>query len=203
VHASTNSQYLAIKNGLNVNRNGQRMDRRKTLRPLSGPAGLIGLAMLLAGCHGQGADASLPSASSTATPSPVSDTDAVTSIYTTLVAELDHADSLPADTRRRQLSIHMSDPQLSRVLDRIDQLRAKHLTSYGNSVVHVKSVHVAGDQALLRDCQDSSGAGLENALTHKKVNRGLKEEGIKAYLSKGADGKWRVTKLVSLGKGCR
>jgi hypothetical protein len=96
----------------------------------------------------------------------------------------------------------MSDPQLSRVLDRIDHLRTQHLTSYGNSVVHVKSVHVDQGRALLHDCQDSSGAGLENARTHKKVNRGLKEESIKVYLSKGADGQWRVTKMISLGKGC-
>lgn len=158
--------------------------------------------MLLSGCAGQGANAVLPTTSRTATPSPHSASDEVTNSYTSLVAVLDHADSLPADSRRRELSARLADPQLSRVLDRIEQMHAKHLASYGTSVVHVSNVRVDGAKAILRDCQDSSNAGLMNTVTHKKVNRGLKEEGIKAYLSKGGDGVWRVTKMISLGRGC-
>ncbi len=96
----------------------------------------------------------------------------------------------------------MSDPQLSRVINRVRQLKAEHLTSYGKSIPHVQSVQIHGNKAILHDCLDAGNAGLQSSRTQKKVNRGLKKEGVKAHLSKGSDGQWRVVKIISLGEGC-
>jgi hypothetical protein len=175
--------------------------RRRVAAPLCLP-GAIGLALLLTGCDTEGRTATLPSTKTTAPTSPPSDDEAVTTAYTNVVAQLDNADSLPTDIREQELSRFMSDPQLSRVLNRAKQLNAENLTSYGNSIPHVQSVHINGNKAILRDCLDASNAGLQNSRTQKKVNRGFREEGVKAHLSKGSDGQWRVVKIISLGEGC-
>lgn len=175
--------------------------RRRVAAQLCLP-GTIGIALLLTGCDAEGRTATLPSAQTMPPTSPPADDDAATTAYTNVVAQLDTADSLPEGTRKQELSRFMSDPQLSRVLNRVEELKAENLTSYGNSIPHVQSVHVDGNKAILHDCLDASNAGLQNSRTHKKVNRGLKEEGVKAYLSKGSDEQWRVVKIISLGEGC-
>ncbi len=164
--------------------------------------GTIGIALLLTGCDAEGRTATLPSIRTMPPTSPPSDDEAATTAYTNVVAQLDTADSLPADIREQELSRYMSDPQLSRVINRVRQLKAEHLTSYGKSIPHVQSVQIDGNKAILHDCLDASNAGLQSSRTQKKVNRGLKKEGVKAHLSKGSDGQWRVVKIISLGEGC-
>lgn len=164
--------------------------------------GTIGIALLLTGCDAEGRTAPLPSIRTMPPTSPPSDDEAATTAYTNVVAQLDTADSLPADIREQELSRYMSDPQLSRVINRVRQLKAEHLTSYGKSIPHVQSVQIHGNKAILHDCLDAGNAGLQSSRTQKKVNRGLKKEGVKAHLSKGSDGQWRVVKIISLGEGC-
>ncbi|RAY12965.1 hypothetical protein DPM19_23465 [Actinomadura craniellae] len=163
--------------------------------------------LLSASCSDKGATVALPPqhTSTPALPSatpPKPDADAVRDAYQRFVALLDRADTLPAGNRTQQLSRYMTNPQLSQVLDRIKALHAKKLTSYGASVVHIKDVKVEGDNATVHDCQNSWNSGLMNATTRKKVNRGVKEENVEAFLIKGTDGRWRVRKYVVLGEGC-
>lgn len=160
--------------------------------------------LALAGCKSDSEAVALPSPSNvpTSPQSSVSEDEAVRRVYTSFIAMLDHADSLPESSRKQQLSTLMVEPQLSRVLKRAEELESKNLTSYGKVVVHIASVDVAGNDATLRDCQDSSKAGVMNKDTHKKSNRGVEKGNTKAYLIKSADGKWRVSKYVVLGEGC-
>ncbi len=96
----------------------------------------------------------------------------------------------------------MTDPQLTKVIDRIKEMKRKNLVAYGRVTTHIQSISLDGIDASLRDCQDSGNAGTMNTLTRKKINRGIQNENIKAYLSRGSDGRWRVTKAVSFGRGC-
>ncbi|MFD0857076.1 hypothetical protein ACFQ07_33020 [Actinomadura adrarensis] len=96
----------------------------------------------------------------------------------------------------------MVDPQLTKVLDAIQTNEANGITTYGSSTPHIKSVWINGDEATVDDCQDGSKAGLIEASTNKKINRGLKEENIKTELIKSVDGHWRVSKSTTIGEDC-
>lgn len=124
------------------------------------------------------------------------------SAYTKFVAMLDRADSLPAETRKRDLATVMVDPQLSRVLRRVEEMKRQHIATYGQVAVRIKSVHLTVSGATVFDCQDSGTAGILNSVTGKKINRGVREGNIKALLVKGADGQWRVRKSITIGEGC-
>lgn len=162
----------------------------------------VGIALATTGCSTEQEAAALPSpieSAQAATPSP---TAAVAQAYTDFVAMLDRADSLAPETRKQELSAVMVEPQLSRVLKRIDDMKEQKQATYGNIVVHIARVNLTGNRAVVRDCQDSSNAGLLDTRTQKKLNRGVKERNTKALLERGADGRWRVSKFIILGEGC-
>jgi hypothetical protein len=96
----------------------------------------------------------------------------------------------------------MVDPQLSRVLRRIEEMKKQHIATYGQVAVRIKSVQLTASGATVFDCQDSSGAGILHSITGKKINRGVREGNIKALLVKGSDGQWRVRKSITIGEGC-
>lgn len=189
--------------GLDVSRNSS---RRALNTCCNGAAIVILAATALTGCKGDDAASAVPSGTASAPslpPStPDSQTRAIEDVYIKLNAFLTQADKLPADVRKQQASGYTVDPQLTRILRHAEELRSKNLTIYGTTIAHVASVTINGSDAVLRDCADSSEMGMMNTLTRKKLNRGVKSEDIKAYFQK-SDGKWKVAKLVSLGKGCR
>lgn len=135
-------------------------------------------------------------------PSTMTEEDAVAASYTKFVTMLDRADSLPAESRKWELATVMVDPQLSRVLRRIEDMKSQHIATYGQVTVRIKSVQLTESGATVFDCQDSSSAGILNSVTGKKINRGVREGNIKALLVKGADGQWRVRKSITIGEGC-
>ncbi|WP_147339383.1 hypothetical protein [Actinomadura spongiicola] len=180
-------------------------EHRRAAKSLSRLRGLSVVTMLLlTGCGTGEADSPMPTVAVSApvSPPPESQTEAIKRSYIAFVAILDRADSLPASTRRQKLGVHMTDPQLTQVLDRVEEMKRTDIATYGTVATHIQSVRIVGTGATLRDCQDSSGAGLLNVRTGKKINRGVEEETIKAYLAEGSDGRWRVTKSISYGKGC-
>ncbi|MBO2465043.1 hypothetical protein [Actinomadura violacea] len=122
--------------------------------------------------------------------------------YAKFVAMLERADSLPAESRRQQLATVMADPQLSRVLQRIDAMKKHHIATYGHIIVHVKSVQLTASGATVHDCQDSRDSGLLNSVTQKKLIRGVRQGSKKALLVKDAYGQWRVSKSIAIGEGC-
>ncbi len=115
---------------------------------------------------------------------------------------LDRAGSLAASDRLRQLSTVMIEPQLTRVLKRIEEMRNKNLMTYGTVAPHVRSIQINLDNAIVLDCQDSSRAGLIEVNTRQIVNRGVKEGSLKALLNKSPDGQWRVSRSITLNEGC-
>lgn len=167
--------------------------------------GAAGTVLALSGCSGRQQAVALPSPTDSRASlgsSSAADAKAAELAYRNFVAMLDRADSLPADSRKQKLATVMAEPQLSRVLKRISVMKKQHLTTYGNVIVHLTSLQLTADGATILDCQDTRNAGLINSVTQKKVNRGVKEDNTKALLIKGNDGKWRVSKSITLGKGC-
>ncbi|GAA2456068.1 hypothetical protein GCM10010191_89240 [Actinomadura vinacea] len=96
----------------------------------------------------------------------------------------------------------MVEPQLSKVLTTIEQHQANKVSSYGISVVHIKSIAIKESEATVNDCLDSSKAGMRDTTTRRKINRGIRRESITTTLKKGSDQRWRVSKYVVLGEGC-
>ncbi|GAA4242396.1 hypothetical protein GCM10022254_75250 [Actinomadura meridiana] len=168
--------------------------------------GLMGIALISSGCGGEPSAVALPSLTDSSTPLPSSSTvaeqRAVESAYSEFVAMLDRADSLPAESRKQELSTVMIDPQLSRVLRRIDEMKSQNIATYGRVIIHLQSVQLTESGATVYDCQDSRDSGLLNSVTQKKVNRGIEQERTKTLLLKGSDGRWRVSKTTTLGEGC-
>ncbi|GAA1834776.1 hypothetical protein [Actinomadura chokoriensis] len=167
--------------------------------------GAAGAVLALSGCTGGQQAVALPSSTTSATPlvsSTEADKRAAESAYRNFVAMLSRADSLPSSSRKQQLAAVMAEPQLSRVLKRIGEMKKQNLTTYGTIIVHIKSVELTTNGSTVLDCQDTRNAGLVNSVTKNKVNRGIKEESTKTLLVKGQDGKWRVSKSISLGEGC-
>ncbi|TMR04366.1 hypothetical protein ETD83_08380 [Actinomadura soli] len=167
--------------------------------------GVAVVALICSSCGGGPKAVALPSVTYSEAPLPSStatEKDVVASAYTKFVAMLERADSLPARSRERELATVMADPQLSRVLQRIDEMKRQHIATYGHIIVHVKSVQLTASGATVYDCQDSRGSGLLNSITRKKINRGVQQGNTKALLVKGSDGRWRVSKSITLGEGC-
>lgn len=167
--------------------------------------GAAGAVLALSGCDEEQRAVALPSSTDSRTPlasSAAADQRAAELAYRQFVALLDRADSLPAGSRKQQLATVMAEPQLSRVLKRIADMKERHLATYGSVIVHVTNTELTASGATVLDCQDARNAGIVNTATQKKVNRGVKEDSTKALLIKGADGRWRVSKSISLGEGC-
>ncbi|MFI0410601.1 hypothetical protein ACH34S_32325 [Actinomadura sp. 3N508] len=168
------------------------------------PAVMVAV-LICSGCGGGPDAVAFPSLTGSGAPPPLSagaEEKAVAAAYTKFVAMLDRADSLPADSRKHELATVMVDPQLSRVLRRIDEMKSRRIATYGHIIVHVKNVQLTASGATVDDCQDTRNSGLLNSVTRKKINRGIQQERTQALLVKGSDGQWRVSRSTTLGEGC-
>ncbi|MUN35371.1 hypothetical protein [Actinomadura litoris] len=167
--------------------------------------GALGTILMLSSCGSNEKAAALPSLTRptrmpASTPS-AHDEEEVKKAYTATISLLDHVDSLPIAVRKQQLSQFMGEPQLSRVLGGIQKNQSENHASYGKIVTHIRSLEITGNSAILHDCQDSSRTGLLDVTSGKKINRGVKEERVKAHLSRDS-GRWIVTDIATLGQGC-
>lgn len=157
------------------------------------------LFVLIAGACGKSHHAvALPTTSAPGAPSvsasPASPEDAVRQSYTQYWAVLPRVEQESDEGRRRQLlAPYATEPQLGTVLQNIKNLHAKNQTSWGYVVVHIESVQVTGNTATVKDCQDSSNAGLMDSKTGKKTSRGVSKDPLSATLERGTDERWRIS----------
>lgn len=160
---------------------------------------------LTVACGGKHRDAILPTGSAhdapSVTASPVSADDAVRQSYTGYWAALPRAEHADDATLRRQLlTDYAMDPQLTNALQGIDDLHNKGLTSSGYVVVHIQKVQLGGDAATVWDCQDTTKAVIQKSGTGEIVSHGDPKDLIRATLSRGSDGRWRISKFASLSR---
>lgn len=188
---------------MNLRAKGPRRTSTHLLR--TGGAGVL-LALLAGGfaggCSGHH-DVALPTKTPPSAPSatPTSAEDAVRQSYTQYWAILPQAEHADNDASRRELLARYStEPQLSTALHGIDDLHSKDLTSSGYVVVHIQSVQVSGDQATVWDCQDATNALIQQRSTGKTLSRGVPNDHIRAALSRGSDGQWRISQFAPLSR---
>lgn len=162
------------------------------------------LVVVLSGaCSSRHHNAILPTRSDPGAPSvsasPTSADDAIRQSYTRYWAVLPDAEHADSETRRRQLlADYSTDPQLTIALQGIDDLHGKDLTSSGYVVVHIEKVQLGNDTATVWDCQDATKALIRKRSSGKIISRGVPNDHVRATLSRGSDGRWRISKFAPL-----
>jgi hypothetical protein len=170
--------------------------------PMRSSIGLL-LVVLAGACGGRHPNAILPSTSDAGAPrvsaSPGSAEDAIKQSYTRYWAVLPEAEHADSETHRRQLlSDYSTDPQLTIALQGIDDLHGKDLTSSGYVIVHIEKLQIGGATAMVWDCQDATKALIRKRSTGKIISRGVPNDHLQATLSRGSDGRWRISKFAPL-----
>ena len=109
----------------------------------------------------------------------------------------------PASDWRRVVAAVAVDPELSLVVSGTQRLRQNGLTSYGEPVPHPRVLPVLGaGVARVRDCQDASHSGQAEVATGRARTVGVARNPVEAVLVRGADGRWRVSRLSFPGGSC-
>ncbi len=134
------------------------------------------MAPALAACNGTGAPVSLPprspsaTAAASATPVALSAQQQVIAAFTGYNEALGQAErSRNAAEARKLLRPYLVASQIDGTVRTMSSIWASGEVFYGEDVVHVLSVTVRGTTAFVHDCEDTSGAGLENAATGQVV----------------------------------
>lgn len=170
--------------------------------PVLGGVALV-LVLAIGACSDDDRDVALPSTSPPAAPgssaSLTSAEEVVKCSYTQYWAVLPQAEQADSETLRRQLlSEYAAEPQLSTALRGINDLHAKDLTSSGYVVVHITKVQVNGGTATVWDCQDATKALIRKRSTGQTLSRGIPNDHVRATLSRGSDGRWRISRFSPL-----
>jgi hypothetical protein len=168
--------------------------------------------LIAGGCGGGHRDATLPTTSAPGAPSvsssptsaeasPTSAEAAIRQSYTQYWAVLPQAEHADSESQRHQLlADYATDPQLGIALRGIDDLHGKDLTSAGHVVVHIEKVQVSTDKATLWDCQDATKALIQKRSTGKTISRGVPNDHLRATLTRGSDGRWRISQFAPLSR---
>lgn len=110
----------------------------------------------------------------------------------------------PEPQWRAALSRVAADPQLSFALAVARQHRRDGIAVYGQ--VRPLTPTVALDRtvmrATVRDCADFSRTGQVDVLTHAPRTVGAARTPLSASVSRGADGRWRVSQVMFPGGRC-
>jgi len=158
---------------------------------------------MAASCGADERTVPLPSGSARGAPSPGTATqsaeDAIKHAYTQYWAVLPQAEQADSERRRRELlAPFATEPQLSTALRGINDLHARDLTSSGHVVVHIRDVRINGATATVWDCQDARKALIHKRSTGETISRGVPNDYIRATLSRGSDGQWRISRFSPL-----
>jgi hypothetical protein len=179
--------------------------RRRRAGETSAAAG-IALAALLAalgGCSSSSSNLSQPLGSqspSTATSPPVTDsptpspTDSALAQYRAFWAALTPASKAPASEREAMLAPYAADPELKSLLQGISRDRDAGRVYYGTPTVRptVTTISVERKIAVIRDCQDATKTGDEDAASGRLLTKGTARNLVVSTLHLLDDGKWRV-----------
>jgi hypothetical protein len=115
----------------------------------------------------------------------------------------DSLDQVPAAERPALFAQVAVDPSYSRTLSGVAETELRGEVGYGEIVTSPEIVSVADGTAIIRDCQDSTGSGLQKT-DGTKVTRGVKDDLVTVTMLRGADGVWRVSRAdYDQTGGCR
>lgn len=162
----------------------------------------IGAALLSTACSSGGADArerpsEEPTSPRSATPSPSGSTEAaaVLAQYRGFWSNLNAASRLEEADRMRLLQRYAADAALRSLLAGIARERAKGHVFYGaeRPRPEIKTLSVGKlPVAVIDDCQDASGTGLEDVRSHRRLTVGVARNHVVVTMHQMPDGVWRV-----------
>jgi hypothetical protein len=161
-------------------------------------------AVMIAGCSGGGSqpsarDTPAPSTSSAATTTAAPSLSAaqlvVVRVYGSFWKQLTPASRAKSPTRQLTLLNPMTtDPELSQLIAGFAKLHKQGQALYGVDVPRPTEVTLTDGRAVVRDCQDSHGAGVERLSTGERVTVGVRRHLITATLL--LDGsQWKVSRV--------
>lgn len=112
------------------------------------------------------------------------------------VEALPAAAAAPASHRAGILAPVTAEPQLTHLVRALAALDAGGRRGYGADVPLTQSVRVRGELALVEGCLDSSHSGVADATSGAPVTRGVLRNPVRADLTRGTDGHWRVSAVT-------
>ncbi|SHM94879.1 hypothetical protein [Cryptosporangium aurantiacum] len=104
------------------------------------------------------------------------------------------AAAAPATRRRTLLAPVTAEPQLTHLVRSLAVLDAEGQRSYGRDVPLHQTVRIEGALAFVEGCLDSTGSGVADA--DGPVTRGVARNPVRANLTRGTDGTWRVSAVT-------
>jgi hypothetical protein len=108
----------------------------------------------------------------------------------------------PPDSWRSTMAAIAAEPLLSLLLDGIAEQSRKGLVDYGTVVPHARVVQASADRASVVDCQDASKSGTLDLETGIVKTAGSARTPMTCVLTRGADGRWRVSEARLLDGTC-
>ena len=140
----------------------------------------------------------VPACSGQSDPAPESTSSSATKVlaqYRKLWAEtIPAATAAAVGERKAILAATLTDPELTRALQRLTDLDGKGQRSYGADVPLRQTVTVQGaDTAVVTGCLDSTQSGVADRQTGRKLTRGVATNPVSVTFKRGSDGVWRVT----------
>lgn len=154
-------------------------------------------------------DARTPSPTSPAVPTPTfvseppgAESAMVLSQYRAFFAAITPIWTMPdAAARASSMAKVAVDPEYTTLLSAMKATRDGGEVSYGDDVVRPVLQSVAGDQATVEDCQDTSSHGRMKIDTGVKVTQGRKNDLAQVTMKRGQDGIWRVATVAYAAAG--
>lgn len=172
--------------------------------------GLVALAILcVSACAGKHVAADPPpspsSTSPTVAPSPSpADAEALLRVYTDFWPTLAFASSARGAAAKREiLSSYAADPALSTIVNTFVKQNSRGEAYYGHDVTHpvIQSLVAARGIAVVRDCQESNHAGIQDARTGKPKTVGPPRNLVFTTMHRLNDG-WRIVFIRHAGSKC-
>jgi len=111
-------------------------------------------------------------------------------------------DAYPEPRWRQVLSTVAADPELTRVLEGTRAQKRTGVTRYGQVTPRPAVVAVTGATARVRDCQGADRSGQADARTGRRVTVGVARNPLNGLLTRGSDGRWRVSDIRYPGGRC-
>jgi hypothetical protein len=151
----------------------------------------------------QTGDTTTPSSpSGTPSSTPADGRAAVEAAYRRFWAVSWRLDSHPEAQWRQVLSTVAVDPELTRVLEGTRAQKRNGITRYGEVVPRPTVVAITGATARVKDCQGGDKSGQADARTGRRTTVGVARNPLDGFLTRGADGRWRVTDIRYPGGRC-
>jgi hypothetical protein len=103
--------------------------------------------------------------------------------------------------RNDQLRRYLTGPAYVTVVKSMTAQAEFGKALYGRAVLQPSVASIDSDSAVVRDCQDTSGSGVEDAETGAKETRGVPRTLVVTNL-KRMDNAWRISKIDYRGPKC-